>query len=110
MGASYQPTLQSMELKMTDQSLNQRTTDYCTRLGLTPAQIMRAHINALQYAGGTLGIEFDEHVIKPYKEYVTDKTTLVATVRPREPLYLAEINRYKPSDVPALLNLEAVAF
>lgn len=109
MGNGYQPSLHRMQLTLTDNSLNQRIEKYCTQLGLTPAQIMRAHINSLQYAGSTMGIEFDKYVIDPYKEYLTDKTTFVATIKPRQPVYLAEISRYKPSDVPALLNLEAYA-
>jgi len=109
MGMSYQPMLRGMQIKLTDKSLNKRTVKYCTELGLTPAQILRAHINALQHAGSTVGIEFDKRVIEPYKEYLTAKSTFVATVRPREPLHLAKISHYKPSDVPALLNLEAFA-
>ena len=109
MGSAYQPMLRSLQVKLTDNSLNQRVVRYCTELGLTSAQILRAHINALQYAGGTVGIKFDEHVIDPYKEYLADKSTFVATAKPREPIYLTRIGRYRPSDVPALLNLEAFA-
>ena len=109
MGSGYQPMLRSMQVKLTDNSINQRIVKYCTELGLTSAQILRAHINALQYAGNTVGIKFDKHVIDPYKEYLTDKSTFVATAKPRDPVYLARISRYKPSDVPALLNLEAFA-
>ncbi len=109
MGSGYQPMLRSMQVKLTDNSINQRIVKYCTELGLTSAQILRAHINALQYAGNTVGIKFDKHVIDPYKEYLTDKSTFVATAKPREPVYLTRISRYKPSDVPALLNLEAFA-
>ena len=109
MGSGYRPMLRSMQVKLTDNSINQRIVKYCTELGLTSAQILRAHINALQYAGNTVGIKFDKHVIDPYKEYLTDKSTFVATAKPREPVYLTRISRYKPSDVPALLNLEAFA-
>jgi hypothetical protein len=109
MGSSYQPMLRSMEVKLTDKSLNQRTVKYCTELGLTSAQILRAHVNALQYAGSTVGIKFDEHVVEPYKQYLTDKSIFVATARPRKPVDLTRISLYKPSDVPALLNLEAIA-
>jgi hypothetical protein len=109
MGSSYQPMLRSMEVKLTDKSLNQRTVKYCTELGLTSAQILRAHISALQYAGSAVGIKFDEHVVEPYKQYLTDKSIFVATANPRKPVDLSKISQYKPSDVPELLNLEAIA-
>lgn len=108
-GAGYQPTLRSLEMKLTDHSLNQRAEKYCTELGLTPEQILNAHLNSLQYFGSQYGVEFDAYVIDPYKEYLAGKSTFILTAKPREPIQLARISRYRPSDVPALLNLEAVA-
>lgn len=108
-GPYYRPKMSDLTLKITDQSLNARVEKLCTKLGLTPAQILAARLNALQYRGKSNGIEFDEYVIDPYKEYLAGKSTLIITARPREPLDLARIEKYKPSDVPALLNLEAVA-
>ncbi len=108
-GPYYRPKMSDLTLKITDQSLNARVEKYCTKLGLTPAQILAARLNALQYRGKLNGIEFDEYVIDPYKEYLAGKSTLIVTAKPREPLDLARIEKYKPSDVPALLNLEAVA-
>lgn len=108
-GVAYLPSLHSMQVKLTDNSLNQRIQQYCTDLGLTQAQIQRAHLNALQYAGSTLGIKFDEYVTDPYKKYLNDKSIFIMTAKPRQPLQLTSISKYKPSDVPALLNLEASA-
>jgi hypothetical protein len=109
MGASYQPRLRSLQIEITDQSLNKRVEKYCTELGLTPEQILRAHLNALQYFGKKNGIEFDKYVIDPYKEYLAGKSRFIVTAKPRKPLDLARIKKYKPIDVPALLNLEAAA-
>lgn len=109
MGSAFEPTLHNLQVKMTDHSLNQRVQKYCTELGLTAEQIERAQINALQYFGSTMGIKFDEYVIDPYKEYLAGKPTFIATAKPRSPLHLTSISKYKPIDVPALLNLEAVA-
>jgi len=108
-GANYRPRMRSLQMKVTDQSLNKRVEKYCTKLGLTPAQISNAHINALQYFGKQNGIHFDSYTTDPYKEYLAGKSTLTITARPREPLDLERIKKYKPSDVPALLNLEAIA-
>jgi len=109
LGAAYDPQLTNMRIEVRDRSLNQRIEKYCTELGLTPEQIQRAHLNSLEYFGEKFGIEFDEYVIEPYKDFVAGKTTFIATARPRSPLYLSKIDNYRPSDVPALLNLEAVA-
>lgn len=109
MGASYQPKMRSLQIDITDQSLNKRVKKYCTRLGLTPAQILRAHLNALQYFGKKNGIEFDKYVTDPYKEYLAGKSKFIVTAKPRKPIDLARIKKYKPIDVPALLNLEAAA-
>ncbi len=109
MASGYRPTLHNLHMKLTDRSLNERVQKYCTRLGLTPEQITRAHVDALQYFGKQNHIEFDKYVIDPYKEYLAGKPTLIVTARPREPLQLARITKYRPSDVPALLNLEAAA-
>ena len=105
----YQPLLQSVQVKLTDRSFNQRINKYCTELGLTPDQILQAHLNAMQYFGSTMGIKFDRYVLKPYKEFLGGKPVFIVTANPREPLELTTINKYRPSDVPALLRLEAVA-
>lgn len=109
LGPNYQPQLTALRIEVTDRSLNRRINEYCTRLGLTPEQIERAHLSSLKHFGATFGIEFDEYVIEPYKEFVGGKTTFIATAKPRRPLQLSRIEKYRPSDVPALLNLEAVA-
>jgi len=108
-GVAYLPNLHSLQVKLTDNSLNQRIEKYCTDPGLTQAQIQRAHISALQCAGSTLGIKFDEYVTDPYKEYLADKSIFIVTAKPRQPLQLSSLSKYKPGDVPAVLNLEASA-
>jgi len=45
----------------------------------------------------------------PYMEYIGGKSTLTITARPNEPVAISQIKLYKPSDVPALLRLEATA-
>lgn len=108
-GPGYRPQLTEMRMVLTDRSLNQRIREYCTELGLTPKQIQAAYLDSLAYIGENFGIEFDEYVIDPYKDFVAGKSTFIATARPRRPLYLSRIDNYAPADVPALLNLEAVA-
>ena len=108
-GMTYQPRLRNMHIEFTDQSLNQRVTKYCEELGLSPAETMRAQVDSFKFVGETNGIEFDQYIIDPYKEFLLGKSTLVFTAQPNNPVAFSQIDLYKPSDVPALLNLAAVA-
>ena len=108
-GPMFRPKLSRMELELTDRSLNQRVRDHCRARGLTDEQILQAQLEALEFFGETNGIVFDDYVVTPYKEYLGGKSTFIVTAQPTEPLNLSQIALYKPSDVPALLNLEATA-
>ena len=108
-GPASRPRLGSMKLEYTDRSLNSRVVDYCGELGLSPLETMRAQIDAFKYIGSSNGIEFDQYMLDPYKEFLKGKDTLVVTARPNEPIAFSQIDLYKPSDVPALLNLAAAA-
>ena len=108
-GMASRPRLASMRVKMTDRSLNQRVSEYCSQRGLSREETLKAQIESFEYFGKENGIEFDEYVMDPYKEYLAGKTTLIFTARPNEPIAISQIDLYKPSDVPALLNLEATA-
>jgi hypothetical protein len=70
---------------------------------------MRAQIESFEFVGETYGIEFDQYMIDPFKEFVLGKSTLVITAQPSNPVAFSQIDLYKPSDVPALLNLAAIA-
>ena len=61
------------------------------------------------YMGKMNGIEFDEYMIDPYQDFLRQGSSLVITAKPREPISLSQIKLYKPSDVPALLDLSAKA-
>jgi len=108
-GASSQPRLSNMHIEFTDRSLNGRVLKYCEQRGLTPVETMRAQIESFEFFGDLYGIEFDQYMIDPYKEFLAGKSTLVITAQPLNPVAFSQIDLYKPSDVPALLNLAAVA-
>ena len=109
-GSRYRPRMESMRVEYTDRSLNSRVREYCDRLGLSDEQILAAQLDALKFFGKENGIEFDEYVIGPYTEFLNGKSTLIVTANPNEPVSLSQISLYKPSDVPALLDLSAEAF
>jgi hypothetical protein len=108
-GRAYRPRLSSLKIAMTDRSLNKRVADYCSRRGLSEKEILQAQLDSFKFVGEENGIEFDEYVLDPYMEFIGGKSTLVVTAKPNEPIAISQIDLYKPSDVPALLNLEATA-
>lgn len=108
-GSQYRPKLSELWMEFTDLSLNERVTEYCGRLGLSPEEIFQAQIEAFRFIGEQNGIVFDEYMMEPYEEFLNGKSTLTITARPHEPVGLSQIGLYKPSDVPALLNLSATA-
>ncbi|MDH3337385.1 MAG: hypothetical protein OEM76_06125 [Gammaproteobacteria bacterium] len=108
-GAMYRPKLRDMRVEYTDKSLNQRVTKYCGERGLSAADTLKAQMDSFKFVGESNGIEFDEYMLEPYKEFLLGKSTLVVTAQPNEPIAFSQIDLYKPSDVPALLNLAAIA-
>jgi hypothetical protein len=108
-GMAPQPRLRDMHMEVTDRSLNARVSQYCQEQGLSEVEALQAQIDSFKYIGRSNGIEFDQYIIDPYKEFLLGKPTLVVTARPTNPIAFSQIDLYKASDVPALLNLAAVA-
>jgi hypothetical protein len=92
-------------LEYLDLSLNQRTAKLCARQGMSDSEIMAAQVDSFAASGLENGLEFDDYVIEPYKEFLAGHSTFVLTAKPDKPIALSQIELYKPSDVPALLNL-----
>ena len=101
--------LGDLRFVLTDRSLISRVSEYCGRLGLSPEATLQAHLDALHFFGESNGIAFDDKVTGPYKEFLAGKSTLVVTAQPPSPVDLTRIRFYKPTDVPALLNLSVSA-
>ncbi len=109
-GVRYRPRMKSMRLEYTDRSLNERVSKYCGQLGLSAAETVQAQLDSLHFFGEENGIEFDEYVVDPYTEFLNGKSAIVITAQPSEPISLNQIDLYKPSDVPALLDLKAEVY
>jgi hypothetical protein len=108
-GARYRPKMRELRIAYEDQSLNRRIRKYCSELGLTAADTLAAQLDTLNYFGKQNGIEFDEYIVEPYIEFLQGKSTLIITAKPSAPVSLTQLGLYKPSDVPALLELSAEA-
>jgi hypothetical protein len=108
-GAAYRPRMSDLRIEYVDRSLNQRIRKYCTRKGLSDEEIFAAQMEAFRFMGEANGIVFDEYMTEPYKDFLAGKPLLVITAKPSEPISLSQLKLYKPSDVPALLDLSATA-
>ncbi len=109
MRGNYRPRMVEGRLEYVDRSLNERTARLCARNGLSESDIENAQIDSLLASGMKNGIQFDDYVIEPYKEFLAGKSTFILTAKPSEPINLSQLDLYKPSDVPALLNLAGEA-
>ena len=108
-GIQYRPKFGALSLEFTDQSLNDRVEIYCGKRGLSPTETLQAQMDAFKYSGESNGIEFDDLILDPYREFLEGKSKLFVTAQPTKPIAFSQIDLYKPSDVPALLKLEAKA-
>ena len=109
-GTAYRPRLRDMTIDYTDLSLNDRVREHCGSLGMTDEEITAAQVDAFQFYGESNGIIFDEYLMDPYVEFLNGKSRIRITAKPNEPIAMSQIDLYKASDVPALLNLEAQAY
>jgi hypothetical protein len=108
-GPKFRPRMAGLRIEYNDHSLKDRVRRYCSSLGLSDEEIFAAQMDAFHFMGTMNGIEFDEYMIAPYEDFLRGKSSLVITAKPREPVTLSQIKLYKPSDVPALLDLSATA-
>ncbi len=108
-GPRYRPRLDELRIEYIDHSHNERVVEYCQSLGLSDEEIFAAQMDTFKFMGAEMGIEFDEYVLEPLEEFLNGGSALVFTADPTEPVTISQINLYKPSDVPALLQLSAEA-
>jgi hypothetical protein len=104
---TYRPRMIDGRLEYEDYSLIDRTRALCRRQGLSEDEVIAAELDAFQAAGIDNGIAFDEYVLEPYEKFLNGGSKFILTAKPNEPISLSQIDLYKPSDVPALLNLTA---
>lgn len=108
-GSAFRPRMADLRIEYIDRSLKDRVHRYCSSRGLNDEEIFAAQMDAFHFMGKMHGIEFDEYMIDPYEDFLRGKSSLVITAKPSEPVSLSQIKLYKPSDVPALLDLSATA-
>lgn len=105
----FRPRLVDARLEYIDDSLDERTNKLCSASGLSADEILNAKLETFNTLGERNGIVFDDQIIEPYVEFLNGKSSFVLSANPIEPVNLSQIDLYKASDVPALLNITAVA-
>jgi len=104
---TFKPRMIDGRIEYEDYSLIERTRSLCRRQGLSDDEVTTAEMDAFQAAGLETGIAFDELVMVPYQKFLSGGSKFILTAKPNEPVSLSQIDLYKASDVPALLNLSA---
>jgi hypothetical protein len=104
---TYKPRMLDGRLEYQDQSLIKKTRALCRRQGVSEDEVLAAELDSFQAAGMQNGIAFDEYVMIPYQKFLSGGSKFILTAAPNEPVNLSQIDLYKPTDVPALLNLSA---
>lgn len=108
-GSRYRPRLDELRIEYVDHSHNERVVRYCQSMGLSDEEIFAAQMETFKFMGAEMGIEFDEYVLGPLEDFINGGSTLIFTADPNDPVAISQISLYKPSDVPALLQLSAEA-
>ena len=104
---TFRPRMVEGQIEYEDYSLIERTRSLCRRQGLSDDEVLAAELDAFQAAGLENGISFDEYVMIPYQKFLSGGSKFILTAQPNKPISLSQIDLYKPTDVPALLNLSA---
>ena len=104
---TFRPRMIDGRIEYEDDSLIDRTRKMCQREGLSEQEVIAAELDAFRAAGMQVGIALNEYVMDPYEKFLSGGSTFILAARPTEPVNLSQINLYKPTDVPALLNLSA---
>ena len=104
---TFRPRMIDGRIEYEDDSLIDRTLKMCQREGLSEQEVIAAELDAFRAAGMQVGIALNEYVMDPYEKFLSGGSTFILAARPTKPVNLSQINLYKPTDVPALLNLSA---
>lgn len=115
--ATFKPRLVSLSGNYTDNSYTQRAVKLCTERNGGNAQEAREgqlrdflfNLTQFSLSLNELKLEPNEIMLAQYKPFAEKPGTLTFTAEPREPLDISTLQFYKPSDVPALLNLNLQA-
>lgn len=101
------PELQSVAVMVQDQGYNERLVEYCaTSQNISREDFINIHVATLKSALEEQGIRLGEKLFDVYRYYLNVEGPLTFKMYPGSLQKLANMQMYKPSDIPALLGLE----
>jgi hypothetical protein len=103
------PMLAGGRIDYVDRSLNSRIMKHCAEQQVSPQDVLAAQLREAHTLARETGMELDELILQPYTDFLLGKPRFTLISAPPRPIDLTQLNLYKPSDVPNLLNLTAEA-
>ena len=102
-----EPELKRISINVEDEGYNARLLDHCAAdQKITNDEFITLHMAMLKTALAEQGIRLSERVFDAYRYYLKAEGGLMLQMRPGSMQQLANLDMYKPSDIPDLLGLE----
>lgn len=101
------PELQSISVSVQDEGYNRRLIEHCAASQqIGSDDFVNIHIAALKAALAEQGVQLGENLFDVYRYYLNVEGPLTFKMYPGSMQQLANLQMYKPEDIPALLGLE----
>lgn len=102
-----QPELKRISINIEDDGYNTRLLNHCAaEQNVSKDDFITLHLALMKTALAEQGISFSERVFDAYRYYLNADGVLSLQMRPGNIQQLANLDMYKPSDIPDLLGLE----
>jgi len=102
-----QPELKRISIKIDDEGYNTRLLKHCAAdQNITTDEFVTLHMAMLKSALAEQGVSLSEKVFDAYRYYLKSEGGLILVMRPSGMQQLANLDMFKPSDIPDLLGLE----
>ncbi|MEH6358055.1 MAG: hypothetical protein V7745_03640 [Pseudomonadales bacterium] len=102
-----QPELKRISVNIEDEGYNTRLLNHCAaEQNVSKDDFVALHIALMKTALAKQGISLSERVFDAYQYYLNAEGGLMLQMRPGDIQQLANLDMFKPSDIPDLLGLE----
>lgn len=102
-----QPELKRISVNIEDEGYNSRLLNHCAaEQNVSKDDFVALHLGMMKTALAEQGISLSERVFDAYRYYLNAEGALMLQMRPGDIQQLANLDLFKPSDIPDLLGLE----
>jgi len=102
-----QPELKRISINIEDEGYNARLVSHCAAdQKVSNDEFITLHMALMKTALSEQGISLNERVFDAYRYYLEAEGALMLQMRPSNMQQLANLDMFKPSDIPGLLGLE----